>query len=126
MTRPLRRRKMKSPRAKSRLAKTPLPLRPASRTSTSSITSHGVRRAHAEEPQRLTERDLHRLDEPEARPRERRIRVVDDAVVAVKAVERAGELEGVDGEQVHAAVRDDLLEQLRKLLAEADEIALAL
>src|SRR5437867_2252119 len=112
---------MNSPRGKARSAKTPLPLRPATRTSTSPRTSHRLGRADPQEAQRLTQRELDRLHEPQTRLGEVRLRVVDDAVVAVEAVERASELEGIDGEQVHAAVPCDLGQQLRQLLHEADE-----
>src|SRR5436190_15147392 len=70
--------------------------------------SHRLGCADAEEAKRLAQRDLDRLHEPEPRLRQRGVRVIDDAMVAIEPVERAGQLERVDGQKMDAAVRDDL------------------
>ena len=85
--------------------------------------SHRVWRVHSEQAQGLTQRELDRLHQAEARLRQRGSAVVDDAVVAVEAVEGPGELERVHGEQMHAAVVRDLGEQLGELLREAEATA---
>ena len=51
--------------------------------------------------------------------------LADDAVVAIEAVERAGELERIAGEQMHAAVTDDVGEELGEAQAEPDDRELA-
>src|SRR4051812_9704448 len=86
--------------------------------------SHRFGRADSQETERLAERDLDALYEPQPRLGQRGVRVIDDAVVAIEPMERARELERVDGQEMHAAMRDDLAEQLRELLHETDHLAL--
>src|SRR6266511_1218589 len=87
-------------------------------------SSHRVGRGDTEEPEDLPQRHLDRLDETQARARQRGV-VADDAVVAVVAVERGGELHGVDGEEVRCATLGDVVGHLREAQQQLDQLDLS-
>ena len=87
---------------------------------------HLVWRADSEQSEGLTKRDLHRLHQTEARLRALRIGFVDDTVIAIEAVERAGELERVGRELMDAVVLADVVDELGEPQNEPDEIELPL
>src|SRR5207237_10022369 len=88
--------------------------------------SHLVGRAYPKQTEGLAERDLHRLNQSQPRLRTRDSGFVDDTVIAIEAVERAGQLERVGRELVDTIVLTDVIDELWKTKDEPDEIELAL